>query len=81
MRVGELLALTPADVNARRCELTISKSYRRYHKSDLITKPKTRKSERTVTLNTSLMRELSSFLRFGGDQSCSLRLSPAAPPA
>ncbi|MBO4497848.1 MAG: site-specific integrase [Lachnospiraceae bacterium] len=63
MRVGELLALTPADVNSRRCELTISKSYRRYHKSDLITKPKTRKSERTVTLNTSLMRELSSFLR------------------
>jgi len=65
MRVGELLALTPADINIRRNEITITKSYRRYHKNDVIAKPKTRKSERIVTINTSLMKELSLFLKSG----------------
>lgn len=62
MRVGELLALTPSDIDFRRSELTINKSFRRYHKSDLITQPKTKKSERTVTVNPSLMRELSAYI-------------------
>ena len=63
MRVGELLALTPSDINIKTHEIRISKTYRRYHKADFISDPKTRKSKRTISLNPSLTKEISFYLR------------------
>lgn len=50
MREGEILALTPADVDLEKQTITISKSYQRLDGKDVITSPKTPKSDRTVTI-------------------------------
>ena len=50
VRVGELLALTLADFNAEEKTLTVNKSYQRIDKKDIITEPKTPKSNRVITL-------------------------------
>ena len=42
MRLGELLALTPADLNFETKVLSITKSYQRIKGEDIVTKPKTR---------------------------------------
>ena len=44
LRMGELLALTPADFNFETHTLRINKSYQRLHREDVITPPKTLKS-------------------------------------
>lgn len=76
MRVGELLALTPSDINVRKSEIRVTKSYRRYHRNDLIAKPKTKKSERTISINSSLMKELSLYLRSRRGLKPSTRIFP-----
>lgn len=43
LRMGELLALTPADFNFETHTLRINKSYQRLHREDVITPPKTLK--------------------------------------
>lgn len=48
MRVGELLALTPADIQGN--QISISKTYLRMNKSDIIGTPKTPTSNRTISL-------------------------------
>ena len=50
IRCGELLALTPKDFNFERQELTINKSYQRLNGRDVITTPKTKKSNRTIKM-------------------------------
>ena len=62
MRVGELLALMPEDFDSAGRTVTISKTYRRYHKQDRITPPKTHKSNRTIYLNDSLFREVADYI-------------------
>ena len=47
IREGELLALTPADFDFQKRTVTISKSYQRISGRDVITTPKTEKSNRT----------------------------------
>ncbi len=76
MRVGELLALTPADISIKRNEIRIGKTYHRFHKNDVISKPKTKKSERTISVHPSLMREISAFLRSGSVKSRTERIFP-----
>ena len=49
IREGELLALTPADFDFEAGTVKISKSYQRLHGEDVITTPKTKKSNRTIT--------------------------------
>lgn len=49
-RLGELLALTPADFDFVAKTVTISKSYSRLNGQDLIQSPKTAKSKRTVSI-------------------------------
>ena len=44
MRIGELLALTPADFNFDKETVTINKSYQRLKGQDVITSPKTKKA-------------------------------------
>ena len=50
MRVGELLALTPADIDLESREIRITKSYQRLHKEDIISAPKTERSKRTISI-------------------------------
>ena len=49
IREGELLALTPADFDFKRQTVSITKSYQRLKGRDVITDPKTPKSNRTIT--------------------------------
>lgn len=50
MRIGELLALTPADFDFQACTIRINKSYQRLEGKDIITDPKTVKSNRMITM-------------------------------
>ena len=47
IRSGELLALTPADFDFQKQTVTISKTFHRSKGRDIITSPKTKKSNRT----------------------------------
>ena len=47
IREGELLALTPSDIDFEKKTLTVNKSYQRLGREDIITTPKTPKSIRT----------------------------------
>lgn len=62
VRVGELLALTLADFDADERTLTISKSYQRINGRDIITPPKTTKSNRIITLPDFLVTELLEYI-------------------
>ncbi len=50
IREGELLALTPADFDFEKGTVSINKSYQRLNGQDLITTPKTEKSNRVITM-------------------------------
>ena len=50
IREGELLALTPSDIDFDKKTLTVNKSYQRIHGEDVITTPKTPKSNRVVSI-------------------------------
>lgn len=63
LRVGELLALTPDDIDFRRAVVSINKSYQRLKGRDVITDPKTPKSVRTVAMPGFLVDELSDWLQ------------------
>ncbi len=76
MRVGELLALTAGDIDFRQNEITVCKSYRRYHRNDHIAKPKTKKSERCISLNPSLTGELKRYIDSHGKRTECERIFP-----
>ncbi len=50
IREGELLALTLADFNFEKKTLRINKSYQRQEGKEVITDPKTPKSNRTIVM-------------------------------
>ena len=62
MRIGELLALTPADFNFDKETVTINKSYQRLKGQDVITSPKTKKSNRTIKMPKFLCEEMKEYL-------------------
>lgn len=62
IRMGELLALTPADFDFQACTIRINKSYQRLGGKDIITDPKTAKSNRMITMPEFLSEELESYL-------------------
>ena len=62
VRMGELLALTPADYDFERKLLTINKSYQRIKGQDVITTPKTKKSNRTIKLPQFLCDEIQDYI-------------------
>lgn len=63
IREGELLALTPADFDFEKRTLTINKSYQRINKQDVITTPKTPKSNRVIQMPQFLCDELQDYLK------------------
>lgn len=54
MREGELLALTPADIDFKNKTVRINKSFAHQHGQDIIQTPKTPKSNRTINIPDSL---------------------------
>lgn len=63
LRVGELLALTPEDIDLNRREISITKSYIRIGGEDIISTPKTQNSYRKVRMPAFLAEELGVYLR------------------
>lgn len=63
MRQGELLALTPEDIDMRRRRIRITKSYTRVDGRDIISAPKTKKSIRDVDIPKFLLDEVSIYIR------------------
>ena len=63
IREGELLALTPADFDFKKGTVTINKSYQRLNRQDVITTPKTEKSNRTIKMPQFLITEIQDYLK------------------
>ena len=61
LREGEMLALTFGDVNFSDNTISVSKTYHRMHRRDIITTPKTPKSNRNITMPNELAEELKDF--------------------
>ena len=63
IREGELLALTPANFNFEKESVTINKSFQHLNGRDIITSPKTEKSNRTIKLPNFLCEEIQDYLK------------------
>lgn len=61
MRIGELLALEVCDVDLEACTVSITKSFQRIRSQDVITPPKTPKSNRTISMPEFLRDEVKSY--------------------
>lgn len=62
IRLGELLALIAEDFDFEKKTLRINKSYQRIKGKDVITTPKTRKSNRVLTLPDFLAEEMQDYI-------------------
>ena len=62
MRLGELLALNPKDVDLEKRTISITKSYQRLGKKDVITPPKTPKSKRVITVPEFLAVDIKDYM-------------------
>jgi integrase len=62
LRLGELLALTPADFDFNKNTVTVSKSYQRISGEDVVTEPKTQKSNRVVKMPDFLAEEIKEYI-------------------
>ena len=76
MRMGELLALTIADVDLDDRKITISKSYQRICGKDIITPPKTPKSNRVISIPIFLVEEIKDYIASLYDAQKTDRLLP-----
>lgn len=63
VRLGELLALTPKDFDFDKGTVSINKSYQRLKGKDVITTPKTKKSNRTIMMPDFLVQEMQEYLK------------------
>lgn len=63
IREGELLALTPADFDFTGSTVSINKSYQRLEGQDIITTPKTRKSNRVIKMPQFLCDEMQEYIK------------------
>ena len=66
MRIGEAFALTPNDIDIDSKVISISKSYQRIAKRDVITQPKTPKSKRKIKISGFLTKELKRYMESQG---------------
>lgn len=76
LRIGELLALTKEDINLTEKTITVSKSYQRLGTKDVITPPKTPKSNRTISIPDFLAEDLKDYMHYIYDLSPTDRLFP-----
>lgn len=61
-RIGELLALTPKDIDFTKNQMSITKTYYRTNKQDIITEPKTKQSVRVIEIPQFLTQEIKDFI-------------------
>ena len=61
-RIGELLALTEGDISFENNQISITKTYYRTGRQDVITEPKTKQSVRTVEILEFLKKEIKDFV-------------------
>ena len=62
MRMGELLALNSKDIDLEKRTISITKSYQRLGKKDVITPPKTPKSKRVITIPEFLAADIKDYI-------------------
>lgn len=62
MRLGELLALTSADIDLDKHTISITQSYQRLEKKDVVTPPKTPKSKRLITIPEFLVADIKDYM-------------------
>ena len=62
IREGELLALSPADIDLDNKTISINRTYQRIEGKDVFTSPKTRKSKRKIPIPDFLCQELSDYI-------------------
>ena len=63
MRFGELLALTPADLDYNKQTISITKSLQRKNRQNYITAPKTDNGIRVITMPAAVMEHLEDYTR------------------
>ena len=63
LRMGELLALTAGDFDFEKSTVRINKSYQRIEKEDIITEPKTPKSNRIISMPDFLCEEIEEYVK------------------
>ena len=63
LREGEMLALTPADIDFEKGTITVNKTYKRKKGQDVITSPKTEKSNRTISMPQFLCEEIKDCMK------------------
>lgn len=76
IREGELLALTSADFDFEKRTVTINKSFQHLNGRDIITSPKTEKSNRTIQLPKFLCDEMQDYLKMLYDVGLEDRVFP-----
>ena len=77
LRVGEMLALTPADIDFEASQIRVSKSVARIGGEDILNPPKTPQSYRTVTMPAFLAEELNEYLMMHATSNPNARIFPS----
>jgi integrase len=62
MGIGELMALTLSDIDFNNKTITINKSIQRLNKEDIVTAPKTPKSNRVIPITDFLCDDLKAYI-------------------
>lgn len=62
LREGEMLALTLSDIDLVNCTISVTKTYQRINRKDVISSPKTASSVRIVSIPTFLRDELKEYI-------------------
>ena len=78
IREGELLALTPTDFDFEAGTVSISKSYQRLKGKDVITTPKTKKSNRVIKMPKFLCGEMEDYLKMFYSTGADERIFPVS---
>ena len=76
LRIGELLALTFADVDTKAKTIRVNKSYQRLKSKDIVTPPKTPKSNRLVNIPQFLADDIQDYIESLYDPQPDERLIP-----
>ena len=76
IREGELLALTPEDFDLEKKTLRINKTYHRKDGKDIVTDPKTKKSNRIIKIPDFLCEEIKDYLNMLYDPAQDQRMFP-----
>ncbi len=78
IREGELLALTSSDFDFAGSSVAINKSYQRLNGQDIITTPKTKKSNRVIKMPQFLCEELQEYIKMFYSAGKSDRIFPVS---